>query len=221
MTHGVKKELKMNNNGINNLDEQLNTAVNRKNERGETVVTIPGTGNKSKRRRLTKEEKEARAEERARDKENRRLARERAKAEREANAKPAHMAKVEKAAKRLPDLNPETQQAFLDIRESSLSLTDIEALTAHLNHHVRFERTRAALETRVEINQVVRIIGGDVRYIGKVGVVTAAQRIRCYVNIEELDKQVYLFTSDVELLSDSNEGEEASKDEVEPQELSA
>lgn len=198
---------------VTEIDRQINEAQRRKESRGEEVTLEEGKS-KPGRRRLSAEEKAqrdvARAEEKARKKALREEARARKRAEKEANARPAHMVKVEKAGDRLPDLSERSNTILQNLvfactdDSDSLVLTDVEALIAHLNHFVRLERTKLALRTTVSVGQSVEITGGDARFIGSVGTVERVQRIRCYVSVDGQSKPVYLFTSDVRPL-DGNE----------------
>lgn len=137
----------------------------------------------------------------------RRTAREAAKAEKvamkmalEADKKPAHMKKVEKAAAKLPKLNERASILFSEI-VGSLDAASISSIALHLQHHNRVAATQRARNVKVEQGDLVRIVGGDPRFIGLTGTVDRSQRIRCYVDIPGR-KPIYLFTSDVELVKD-------------------
>lgn len=139
------------------------------------------------------------AEEKAQAKEARRLEREEKRKERDASRKPAHMAKVEKARARLPQLGPEALAIF-NSATVSLPANELAALSEHIVHFNRAQATKRALEQALAIGDRVRIVSG--RHAGSEGTVTKSQRIRCYVQVEGSDrKPVYLFTSEVELLS--------------------
>lgn len=147
---------------------------------------------------------------------DRRAARERAKAEklaaREAlndNKKPAHMKKVEKAGAKLPKLNDQAAVIFSDI-VSNFDASTIASIALHLQHHNRVAATERARNVRIEQGDLVRIVGGDPRFIGLTGTVDRAQRIRCYVEIEGR-KPIYLFTSDVELITRGDEATNPAK----------
>ena len=192
---------------LTEIDRQINEARQRQVQRGEDPGEQPDAPSKRQgRKRLTAEEKAERdaeqTEEKARRKAEREAERARRREEKAANARPAHMLKVEKAAERLPEL-PEKAKTLFDAftREENVDLSALEALVAHLNHFVRIERTKLALQTQVSVGQVVEITGGDARFIGRVGTVERVQRIRCYVSIDSHTKAAYLFTSDVRPLS--------------------
>lgn len=120
-----------------------------------------------------------------------------------ANVKgPVHMKKVEKAASKLPALNQNAQVLFTDIT-SNLPREQVTAIALHLQHFNRLKATERALDQRVEAGRQVRIVSGDPRFIGQVGTVDRAQRIRCYVAVPGVKKPVYLFTSDVEVIQDA------------------
>lgn len=121
------------------------------------------------------------------------------KAERDANRKPAHMSKVEKAAEKLPTLDPKATLTFNEIT-ANFSASMVSALAAHLVHFNRVQATSRALNQKLSAGDTVRIVSGDARYIGQTGTVSKAQRIRCYVEVEGAKKPIYLFTSDVEMI---------------------
>lgn len=112
---------------------------------------------------------------------------------------PVHMKKIARAASKLPALNESVQQVF-DEATTNFSAEQVTALALHLQHFNRTKATERALGQRVEAGSNVRIISGDPKFIGKLGTVDRAQRIRCYVNIPGFKRPVYLFTSDVELV---------------------
>jgi flagellar biosynthesis GTPase FlhF len=154
--------------------------------------------------KLTDEEREARKTkleaERAERKAAKTAAREKARAEKLAARKPAHMSKVTKAGEKLPQLAGAAQILFGDAT-ANLGRADLASLALHIQHFNRVKATERALDTRIEAGHTVTIVGGDPRFIGKTGTVTKAQRIRCYVEIEGVNKPVYCFTSDVEPLA--------------------
>lgn len=112
---------------------------------------------------------------------------------------PAHMSKVQRAAEKLPELTEVAQGVFNDAT-TNLTGPQLAALASHLAHFNRVRATERALGTKIEAGVKVTIVGGDPRFVGKTGVVAKAQRIRCYVDVPGVNKQVYLFTSDVEAL---------------------
>lgn len=119
------------------------------------------------------------------------------KTEREANKPPKHQAKLDRARSQLPELN-EAEQYFFDKLVGELPPGQLEKVSAHLAFHVRQTQTANAVETTLTVGQTVRIVSGNQKHLGKVGVVSRAQRIRCYVNVPNVDREIYLFTSDVE-----------------------
>jgi DNA polymerase II small subunit/DNA polymerase delta subunit B len=203
------------------IDDAINNAKRRVKARtGEdsTVDTDSKVSPKPKRKRLSPEDREARdkarAEEKAQKKADREAARAAKKAEKEANRKPAHMAKVEKALAALPALS-ETASATLADITGSLELSDLENLAAHIQGTVRLERTKQALDRTLAVGQAVTIVGGDNRFIGKTATVVRAQRIRCYVEVPGFDKEVYLFTSDVQPVEGGQEVEDSADESQE------
>jgi hypothetical protein len=153
-----------------------------------------------KRPRLTDEEKAARITARDATRAANKVAREEKRAakmaERAANKSPAHMKKVAKAAEKLGTLDENAQLLFSDAT-SNLPASQVAILALHLTHFNRVKATERGLNQKIAAGQSVTVIGGDPRFIGQTGTVTKAQRIRCYVQIEGVNKPVYLFTSDV------------------------
>lgn len=112
-----------------------------------------------------------------------------------AQRKPAHLSKVEKAAANLPPMNEETQAVF--DAASKLNRTDIEILASHLSFEARKNATLQATSANLKVGMQVTVISGQARFIGQTGTVTKVQRIRCFVQLDESGKEIYLFTSDV------------------------
>ena len=115
------------------------------------------------------------------------------------SGKPVHMKKVERAASKLPGLNEQMTLLFNEAT-TNFSAEQLTALALHLQHFNRVKATERALDQRVVQGTPVRIIGGDPKFMGMTGTVTKAQRIRCYVTVPGVKREVYLFTSDVEVL---------------------
>ena len=164
----------------------------------------PAAPKEPKKPLVTDEEKAARLaardEIRATNKANRAADRAVKLAERTANRKPAHMRKVEKAAEKLGSLG---QASLLLFNEATANLTaaELATLALHIQHFNRAKATERAIGQKIEAGMNVEIVGGDPRFIGRVGTVAKAQRIRCYVTLEGMIKPVYLFTSDVAQLA--------------------
>jgi len=136
-----------------------------------------------------------------------RVARKADKAEKRASKKssgsasgPVHMKKIATAAAKLPQLNSDAQLAFNDLT-TNFSGAQLTALALHLAHHNRIVSTQRAATVNLKVGRTVCISGGDHRFIGKVGVISKVQRIRCYVNIPGMEKPYYCFTSDVAAVS--------------------
>lgn len=157
-----------------------------------------------KRPRLTDEQKSEREAAKVNARNEKKAAREQARtakrAERDAGKQPAHMRKVQKAAEKLGTLSAEAQLLFNEIT-ANYTAAEVATFAAHLAHFNRVQATQRALGQSIEAGMQVRIVGGDSRYIGQTGTVSKAQRIRCYVEVEGAKKPVYLFTSDVELVT--------------------
>jgi hypothetical protein len=150
--------------------------------------------------RLTEEQKAAKAAELAKVREEQAAKRAEARsaklAERNATRKPAHMKKVDKAAERLAPLS-QAATVILNEVTHSLPAVELQALAEHIQHFNRVKATERALAQSLTEGQQVTIVGGAPRFIGKVGILAKVQRIRCYVQLEGMEKPVYLFTSDV------------------------
>lgn len=132
-----------------------------------------------------------------------RAERQAAKAQAAASRKPPHLKKVEKALAGLPNLTEDVSQIYNSLVQVQ-SPDQLLALAAHLQQHVRLKRTlqATASSARPVAGNKVRIVGGDHRYLGLTGTVDRAQRIRCYVTLEGRSKPLYLFTSDVEVVTE-------------------
>ena len=153
-------------------------------------------------------------EDRAELRQQAKAAREAAKAQKKAakaasRTAPVHMTKVEKAASRLPELGSSAKETFDEVT-TNLSAQQLVALSLHLQHFNRVNATiKATSAAPLKVGQVVRITGGDPKYIGMTGVLEKVQRIRCYASVKGVKRPVYLFTSDVEVLDEA--GSEAPK----------
>lgn len=157
---------------------------------------------KAPKAKLTDEEKAAKKQEqeaqRAKAKAEREALRAAKKAEKDAARKSPHMSKVDKAAAKLPVLSQESTDLFTEVT-TNFSRDQIAALALHLQHFNRTKATEQALGQKVKAGDTVKVIGGDPKYIGLTGTVAKSQRIRCYVTIAGFKKDVYLFTSEVEV----------------------
>lgn len=197
---------------VSAIDAAINKATKnkqRKIDSGELPAdgTAPATEAAAKRPRLSDAQKLERQTQRDADRQTRKAeratARDAKRAERDASKVPAHMAKVTKAAAKLPALNDEAQLMFNDIT-SNFARDQINAIALHLAHFNRVKATERALNQKLEAGMNVRIVSGDPKFVGLEGTVSKAQRIRAYVNVEGSKKPIYVFTSDVEVIQ-SNE----------------
>jgi len=133
---------------------------------------------------------------------NERAARRAAKASERTEAKTPHMKKIEKAAAALPSMSDSMTLTFNEVT-TNFSAEQINALAMHLQHFNRVKATERALDQKLVAGTMVRIISGPNKYVGMTGTVAKAQRIRCFVEIPGTKKQVYLFTSDVEMIAEA------------------
>jgi hypothetical protein len=132
-----------------------------------------------------------------------RLKRREAKVTAEVGKKGAHMKKVEKAAARLPALNDTAQEHFNELT-TNFSRAQLAALALHIQHFNRVKATELAAGRSYKQGQNVRITGGDPKYIGMQGTIDSARPLRCFVNVPGFRKPVYLFTSDIEPVTDTS-----------------
>ncbi|NCA17249.1 MAG: hypothetical protein EBS90_09445 [Betaproteobacteria bacterium] len=131
--------------------------------------------------------------------------RERIRANKADNKPTAHMTKVQKAGARLPSLGKVAQSTFDEVVRT-LNSEQLTALALHIQHFNRVQATTRALTSGdLKVGQLVRITGGDPKYIGMTGAVETLRRIRCFVTVPGAKKPVYLFTSDVEAVTDSGD----------------
>ena len=182
---------------------------NDQNETNESTESTSDSG-APKRHRLSDEERVVRDAEREKARAEKRSARDEVRAAKKA-AKDAekankvpHMAKVEKQARQLPALAKGAQSLVTDILQR-FDDAAITSIIAHLGHTLRVRATERALRVELREGQLVRIVsadGGNGKWVGHLAHVTSAQRIRCYVQPVGTDKSVYLFSSNVQPLSD-------------------
>jgi hypothetical protein len=132
-------------------------------------------------------------------------------AERLANRAPAHLAKVNRAAEKLGDLD-ENAQFIFDDATTNLTAAQITILAARFQHFNRVNATTMSLTQHLEAGERVQVTGGDPRFIGVIGTLAKVQRIRCLVDVEGLARPLYLFTSDVTPVVE--EAEEALIEEI-------
>lgn len=194
---------KTNDDSTSKIDAAINAAKSRKAKNKSETTSTESTGEKTSRPRLTAEAKEARDLQRETERAEKKAERDRVRtakqAAKQAERKPAHMSKVDKAAEKLPGLD-NAVGAFFNELTVNFTQVQLSALSAHLQHFNRVKATERALNQKVTMGSTVRITGGDNRFIGMEGTVSKAQRIRCYVSVPGVKKDVYLFTSDCEVL---------------------
>lgn len=114
----------------------------------------------------------------------------------------AHMKKVENARARLPQLSAEAELTYNEII-GNYSGPTVAAIADHLKLYVRLSATqRASAGAAIPVGTTVRIVGGDSKYIDSVGVVTKSQKLRSFVKVEGVRKDVYVFTSDLSVVEE-------------------
>lgn len=179
------------------IDAAIAKAKERRAARGADAVSSDTSKTRSKEERDAA--RKAAAEQRAAAREAKRAAKA------SAPAKKAHMTKVEKAGSKLPQLALELGDIFKNVTENFTS-EQVTALALHLQHFNRVQATTRALTTgELKVGQVVRITGGDPRYIGATGTIETLRRIRVFVAVAGVKKPVYLFTSEVEPVAGGQE----------------
>jgi len=204
-TKNIQKALKESKSKKSNPTEETSTATSETTATNDTATTEA-----PKRTRLTDEQRAERDAAKAKEKADKKAAREAERAQKKA-AKEAekankvpHMAKVEKQAKNLPALAKAAQSLVTDIL-NRFDESGITAVVAHLSHALRVKATERALKVELEEGQLVRIVsadGGNNKWVGHLAHVLVAQRIRCYVQPVGTEKKVYLFSSNVQPLSE-------------------
>jgi hypothetical protein len=165
-----------------------------------SMSEVKQTEPKVKAEKQPKVKDEATEEARAQRKAARDSDREKRKAEKAAaeEGKKSHMKKVERAASKLPALSSETASKLNELR-LMLSNVELAALSAHILHHVRATATVAAAGKRPEVGAKVKIVGGDPKFVGKIGTVINSRPLRCFVEVDGAKKPLYLFNSEVEV----------------------
>ena len=127
--------------------------------------------------------------------------RERLRAERRAQReqKRPHMAKVARAASKLPKLDTRAEEILNNVFDG-LDASAISAFIVNVQHRLRAQATESAVNVKLEVGQLVTIKSGDARYIGQQAEVVEVRRIRCHVQPIGTTKRVYLLNSDVEVV---------------------
>lgn len=130
--------------------------------------------------------------------------------------KTPHLSKVEKFKAGLPQMNDTVENIFVEARE--LTSAELGILISHLQAETRIRGVNGSAGIKGhEVGQIVRVISGTPKFIGREGTVTKSQRIRCYVAFADSDKEGYFFHSDLEALD--QEDSEINSDEEESETL--
>ena len=209
---------------VSQIDKAINAAKARKATRtGSAPASAPdenGEGTapaqaaaKVARPKMTDAEKAAkqaaRDAEKAAKKAERDAARTQKRAEKDAGKAPAHMKKVQAAASKLGNLT-DAAQLLLNEITATLPAAQVATLPAHLTHFNRVKATERSLAQKLEVGQQVTIVGGEPRYLGKVGTLSKVQRIRAYVEVPGIEKAIYVFTADVAPIASAQATESAT-----------
>jgi 3D (Asp-Asp-Asp) domain-containing protein len=142
---------------------------------------------KAERRAQREADRTAKAAERAEEREARA-------AEKGNTRSSAHMKKIETARSKLPSLEAHAANIFADAT-SNLTTTQLEALAVHLQFHNRLAATTAAPTKPIPVGTQVTIVGGEHRFVGKVGTVVKSQKLRSFVSIPGSKRDHYTFTA--------------------------
>lgn len=122
-----------------------------------------------------------------------------------------------KALENIPEPSSETGERIVEMF-SSLSLSEMSLVSERLSLLSQISSVTAAKDANVGSNicvgTVVEVIGGAAKYVGATGVVTEKKRIRCFVQLDNLDKIVYFYTSDVKEVANVVKCDGAQFDEV-------
>lgn len=146
-------------------------------------------------------EREARAAKRAADREALVADRQRRREARAAanQRTDVHMKKVQTARSKLPNLS-DTSRDIFERATTNLDRVQLEALAQHLQFHNRLQSTINAPAKPIPVGTTVRIVSGDHRYIGLTGKISRSQKLRSHVSVPDRPREVYLFTSDLEVV---------------------
>lgn len=125
---------------------------------------------------------------------------------------------VEKALSKLPKLDENTAALVAQIVECTHAHSaSLAAVIDHLKFAANVAGRAQAKAVEVEAGDAVRIVGGNPKYVGMVGIVERAAKLRCHVAVPGKDTTIYLFNSDVEVVDpDSLAAPTAKVDETEP-----
>ena len=115
--------------------------------------------------------------------------------------------KLERTFMNLPELNKDAK----DIVELAKVLheNDMNCIIKHLQYYIKQATHKKVADIRTTVRNpvipgdVVKIVGGDPSYVGKIGIVDRVQRVRCFVEIDQR-KPVYIYLSDVEVIQNDD-----------------
>lgn len=165
----------------------------------EAALTEVKNTEKGKRGRkpLSAEERASRAERRAEFLATNKAARIARKAARIEQRKAAKPNKLDRVANSLPELSDEAKQVI-----ASIPVGEESAVAQHLQFSLRAVATAKSSDADLAVGQLVRVNGGHPKFVGALAKVTDVRRIRCYVQLLDSDRVLYLLLGDVEPISD-------------------
>ena len=114
----------------------------------------------------------------------------------------------------LPEFSAQAAEAFEFY--SALDSADRTAFIAHALDLNRRDSSAASKEAgkTLEIGQRVRIVSGSAKHIGKTGTIVEARRTRVFVEVDGVEKVLYLYAVDVTLLDTLETADEEPEAEV-------
>ena len=126
-----------------------------------------------------------------------------AKAGEKTNKSPAHMKKVEKARAKLPPLGDEMTRLFDEVT-TAFPAGSLEVFAQHVLVQARALRTmRACSSIQLPLGALVRITGGEPKFLGMTGTVVHSQKLRAKVRLPGMPegKYVYIYTGEAEVVA--------------------
>jgi hypothetical protein len=169
---------------------------------------------KASKRDDKKAERDALKKEREAKRAERKAAREAKKAAKAAEraAKGSGDKLVAKAMAKLPTLDDGLAALVAQIVECTKAHSaSIAAVVDHLKFAANVAGRAQAKAVEVEPGDAVRIVGGNPKFVGMVGIVERAAKLRCHVAVPGKDTTIYLFNSDVEVIDPDTLDEAPSK----------
>jgi len=129
-------------------------------------------------------------------KEAKRLEREAKKAAKvQEETKVPHMAKIEKAAEKLPELNEQEGEVW--VLANQLDCVSLSKVMAHLELKYKALSTETSVGMKFDVGSTVQFVAGNSDRLGKIGVIVESKRIHARVIVAETEKEVACYLSDL------------------------